>query len=276
MAIAIKFFGGEGQIMEAAVQEDEEDGASAGTDALMPEAFHWQASHTPKVGNWAYATRIDCQGGLTDQGVDEYIRITDMWQDLLASDDRGVSSKKRHERSGSSESVLEMPLAKRIALRTGRPKCRTHWSMDEVKRILRHMHGPNAQYKSLKREEAVQAVMSGLTPVVVILGTVEGESFFYMLQQRLPGAGTTVLIMPPVALKQDTARGCELMGVECSAWSRKQVSAFGSTRVIVSLEKALSVELESYFEGLDAVDQLGSITVDECHLVVTASAYRSE
>ena len=69
--------------------------------------------------------------------------------------------------------------------------------------VLRTIY-PEATYKTPKQEQAVQAVVHGLSPIVAILGIGEGKSLLYMLQQKLPGAGITVLLVPLVALKHNT------------------------------------------------------------------------
>lgn len=275
VAIAIKFFGGRGRVLETAMYEDDEDGGQRldEEDGMMPVAFHWQASHTPRVGNRAYASRIDYQGGLTDQGVDEYIRISEMWQEFLLEGMQPLSATK-HMRGMSSEGGVNLPLLKRIAVRDVTQRYRRQWSMDEAKAVLRDMYGPDAKYKSAWQEKAVQAVMSGLTPVIVVLGTGEGKSLLYMMQQRLPGAGTTVLVVPLVALKQDTAHKCKKLGIDCLVWDHAIGGRIGSELVLVSVERALSNEFQQELEALSSAGRLSSIVVDECHLVLTASSYR--
>ena len=87
--------------------------------------------------------------------------------------------------------------------------------MEEARQALQQIHGPSASYKTLKQEETIQAVVRGLSPIVSILGTGEGKSLAYMLQQRLMGAGTTIIIVPMLALKKDTIRKCQDFGIEC-------------------------------------------------------------
>lgn len=53
--------------------EEEELGRLEGA---LPEALHWQASHTPVVGNRAYGGTVNFRGGLTDAALQEYIRVS--------------------------------------------------------------------------------------------------------------------------------------------------------------------------------------------------------
>jgi len=67
--------------------------------------------------------------------------------------------------------------------------------------ILKEMHGPKAVYRG-KQSQATQAIINNRLQVVAVLRTGEGKSLLYQLPARLVGAGTTVLIVPLVALKQ--------------------------------------------------------------------------
>jgi superfamily II DNA helicase RecQ len=196
-----------------------------GTKGQMADAFHWQASHNPSVGNRTYGGTVNFRGSLTDAGLQEYIRISQMWHEFLLFD---VEDK------------------------------------------------PGAKYKIAKQEEAVQAVVSGLFLVMAILRTEEGKSVLYMLPQRLPGAGTTVLVVPLVVLKQDTVRRCEMMGIGCRVWGEEARYGLGNSLVIVSLDQAVGTSFQTYLHRLEVAGQLNSMVFDESHLILTASGYREK
>lgn len=279
--IAIQKFAGT-KYRVSAVDDNGSDGGEDVEDermeGAMPDAFHWQASHTPRVGNRAYGGTIDYNKGLTPAALQEFIYASETWHDFIEAVRVFSGSRKgvKHER-GASDGILVQPLPKRIATRGLRAQCRRHWTMREAKDGLQQMYGPNAKYRTVKQEEAMQAVVSGLTPVVVILGTGEGKSLLYMLPQRLPGAGITVLLVPLIALKEDTIRKCRAMGIECVVWGRDSARGLERGLVIASLDHAVgkgSGTFQSYLHGWKASGQLGTVVVDECHLVITASSYR--
>lgn len=162
-------------------------------------------------------------------------------------------------------------------MRGARPQCRRNWTMREAREALQQMYGPHAEYRTAKQEEAVQAVVGGLTPVIAILGTGEGKSLLYMLPQRLPGAGITVLLVPLVALKADTIRKCRAMGIEVVVWGEDSAAGLERGLVVASLDQAVgerSSTFQAYLHGWKAAGQLSTIVVDECHLILTASSYR--
>ncbi|KAK3080345.1 hypothetical protein LTS18_002267 [Coniosporium uncinatum] len=120
----------------------------------------------------------------------------------------------------------------------------------------------------------MQAIIDNRLQVVAVLGTGEGKSLLYQLPARLPGAGTTVLIVPLVALKQDTIRKCRQLGVECTVWSADRLPGTGCPLVLVSLDQAVGGPFLTYLNQLDSAGDLVRIVIDESHLVCTTESYR--
>jgi len=148
--------------------------------------------------------------------------------------------------------------------------------MGEAREALQQLYDPTATYKASKQEETIQAVVQGLSPIISILGTGEGKSLAYMLQQRLLGAGTTIVIVPELALKKDTIRKCQDFGIECRVWNEEPAYGIGNALILVSLDQAVRITFRSFLRRLHSEGQLGCIVLDECHLVVTASKYRKK
>lgn len=63
-------------IEEAAGEDGEEPDAVQGS---MPDALHWQASHTPRTGNRVYGGTVNFRGGLTDAGLQEFRHVSQLW-----------------------------------------------------------------------------------------------------------------------------------------------------------------------------------------------------
>jgi superfamily II DNA helicase RecQ len=159
---------------------------------------------------------------------------------------------RKHARAPSdavSAAVTDVPCPKRpvldlLALRgPASRQYRRYWTPEEAIGTLRQIYGPAAQYRSAKQEEAVRAVVAGLSPILAVLGTGEGKSLLYQLLSRLPGAGTTVLLVPLVALRQNTLRKYRLLGIKCHKWSssdsRETLARHGDALVIASLDQAV-------------------------------------
>jgi len=272
--VVIKKFAGMNYQLDA-VNEDGDEDQPGMLGGAMPEALHWQASHTPTTGNQAYGGTVNFRGGMTDAALQEFIRVSHMWHTYIHGDEVKLQSIK-HQRAKSGDMLLQPPLAKRLTWRGPKQQCRRVWNMEEARQALQQIHGPLASYKTLKQEETIQAVVRGLSPIISILGTGEGKSLAYMLQQRLMGAGTTVVIVPMLALKKDTIRKCQDFGIECRVWNEEPAYGIGNALILVSLDEAVGITFRGFLHRLHSEGQLGSIVLDECHLVVTASRYREK
>ena len=51
-------------------------------------------------------------------------------------------------------------------------------------------------FKSAKQERAIQAVMQGQTPIVVVLPTSGGKSLLFTVPAYLPNTRVTVVVVP--------------------------------------------------------------------------------
>ena len=109
----------------------------------MPEVFHWQALYGPRTGNQAYGGTVNFRNGLTDAGLQEYLRASQMWHGLYrdpvqtaAKGTRQDRTANKHDREGSKADALDTPLAKRIAYRKALLRHRRRWTMEEAAAAL--------------------------------------------------------------------------------------------------------------------------------------------
>ncbi|KAK3063160.1 hypothetical protein LTS18_002588, partial [Coniosporium uncinatum] len=237
----------------------EREGAGVEGEGSMAEAFYWQASHNPRTSNANYGGTVNFREGLTDAGLHEYLKASQMWH-ALCRESGGPRAKApgKHTRQESLSSLDGSPLAKRLVFRRAPQQYRRTWTTEQALSIFRQMHGPRAAYRG-KQAEAIQAVIDNRLQIVVVLGTGEGKSLLYQLPARLPGAGTTILVVPLVALKQDTIHA--LPGASCPL-------------LLVSLDQAVQTPFLTYLNQLDVSGKLARVVIDESHLVCTADSYR--
>ncbi|KAI7204722.1 hypothetical protein KC365_g17890 [Hortaea werneckii] len=114
--------------------------------------------------------------------------------------------------------------------------------------------------------------MSGTEQVVCILPTGAGKSLLFMLPCTLPDAGTTVLVVPLVALRGDLMRRMRKLRIEHLEWQPGERR--DAPLVIVSVEAAGIKDFCKYARVLISQQKLDCIVVDGCHLTVTAVEYR--
>ena len=283
IGIAIKKFSGQRLQLDLDIPADDYAGpegegmsdSRGKATGSMPEAFHWQASHNPRTGNAAYGGTVNFHQGLTDAGLQEYLSTSQKWHSLFQEADAAISRARagKHTRQ-ESEEEHNVALVKRLAFRRGvKQGCQTMWSAEQALSALQQMYGPDAAYNSYQ-SKAIQAVISNRLQVVAVLPTGSGKSLLYQLPARLPGAGTTLLIVPLVALKQDTVQKCKRLGVDCTVWSSEQPPSPGCPLVLVSLDQAVQKPFLTFANQLDAAHLLARVVIDKSHLVCTAKSYR--
>lgn len=94
----------------------------------------------------------------------------------------------------------------------------------------------------------------------------------FMLPFLLPGAQTTIIILPLVSLRGDMIRRLGNRGIRFLQWSRDERRQ--APLIIASAEATCSTEFQSYAQSLVGQNRLDRIVIDECHMTLTASEYQ--
>jgi superfamily II DNA or RNA helicase len=112
--------------------------------------------------------------------------------------------------------------------------------------------------------------------VVLVLATGSGKSLTFMLASRLPGAKTTVVIIPLVLLRLDLIRRCRELGLNPVVWSNSTAAGLdgSQTLLFVSVEVAARPSFRQYMRELYDKGYLERVMLDECHLIHTSAHYR--
>ncbi|KAF4310443.1 Helicase [Botryosphaeria dothidea] len=126
--------------------------------------------------------------------------------------------------------------------------------------------GKEAEFRSIQ-EEAVTAIQAGVSPVVAVMPTGAGKSILFMLPAWTEPGGTTVVVVPLIALRADMKERCSKLGISCTEWEARRPPDAESI-VLVTLEAALSDEFMTFLNRLRAMRQLDRIIINECHVVL--------
>jgi len=301
---------------EANMLIEEGEGVEEEEDPILGsliEAMHWQASHTPYTGNRVYGGSVNFRAGLTDAGLQEFRQVSQLWHQLvrdpvhfqpgarvttltprrifpLASTPTtpGPATawewESRSPRTGTPATPSkrhrsqepETPITRRVARRKAPARTQRRWRMDQALAVLQRMYGVDAQYRSPKQQRAIEHVVAGAGQVLAILRTSEGKSLLYLLPCQLPGAGTTVLILPLVVLKAEMQRRCTEAGIEAHVWEPQTSpdQLHSCPLIIVAVEQAVRPRFRAFLNQLAVANELDRVVFDECHLAVTALGYR--
>lgn len=140
---------------------------------------------------------------------------------------------------------------------------------------LRRMNTAQAFEKMMQKkadfrgvqEQAMEAVISGARPIVVVMPTGCGKSVLFMLPAWAEKGGTTIVVVPLIALRKDMKRRCESFNIPCVEWD-SYLPSEKATIVLVTPEAAVSDGFSTYINELKATRQLDRIFIDECHVIL--------
>jgi RecQ family ATP-dependent DNA helicase len=131
---------------------------------------------------------------------------------------------------------------------------------------LQRMMGKAAEFRGVQKE-AIDAIVAGKSHVVAVMPTGAGKSMLFMLPAWAEQGGTTVVVVPLIALRGDMMRRCRKLGISCAEWdSRRPPDA--AAVVLVTPESAVREEFATFLNRLRATRQLDRIVIDECHIVL--------
>jgi superfamily II DNA helicase RecQ len=161
----------------------------------------------------------------------------------------------------------------------GKRKCPFELDADEGRfqrwKRLRSMDAVQEFKKMVKKdvgfrgnqEQAMEAIKAGVSPIVCVMPTGAGKSVLFMLPAWAEPGGTTIVVVPLIALRKDMMRRCEELGISCASWeSRKPPD--GESIVMVTPESAVSADFKTFINRLKATRQLDRVVIDECHVIL--------
>ena len=107
----------------------------------------------------------------------------------------------------------------------------------------------------------VEAIAARHAEVIIVLPTGAGKSLTFMIPPLLPQAGTTVVVVPLVALKQDIVRRCWDAQIDYGLWdAHGDPDRFvGCPLLFVSVEQAVREPFRRFLARLDAHQQLDGV-----------------
>lgn len=216
-----------------------------------------QAGHTAHVAGMVYARGIMEQAGAVADRRRQFRMSSTDWHRFLgfqADMQDGEECKKRKRAPFESEADEA-----RID-RWGR------WRKMDTAAQLQRMMGKAAEFRGVQKE-AIDAIVAGKSHVVAVMPTGAGKSMLFMLPAWAEQGGTTVVVVPLIALRGDMMRRCRKLGISCAEWESR-CPPDAAAIVLVTPESAVGEEFATFLNRLRATRQLDRIVIDECHIVL--------
>ncbi|KAM0107638.1 hypothetical protein ACP6JB_006774 [Aspergillus fumigatus] len=88
------------------------------------------------------------------------------------------------------------------------------------------------------QDPAMQAIQRGESPVVAVMPMGGGKSMLFMVPAFAAPGGTTIIMVPLVALRADMMRRCQELSISCVAWESQRPPDAASI-MLVTPESAL-------------------------------------
>ena len=270
VAIVKAKFGSEIHCFDVAPGDEARDDDEAHADL---RAMHQQRNHTSFTANISYANQHSF-GGISDEFIQRSYRASELWSSLFHLDSSLEKLQKRPNPESDQDNYQADAgtLLKRI--NGSKPvKSKTYTNSELLQTARGMMNQPKLQWRSSHQSRSMDLVMSGAEVVIAILPTGGGKSMLFMLPCKLEEAQTTILILPLISLRGDMLRRLRELRIQTELW--KPESRPTAKLVMVTAEAACTSDFQAYCLTLINTQRLDRIVVDECHLTVTTSTYRS-
>ncbi|PKX96294.1 uncharacterized protein P174DRAFT_509563 [Aspergillus novofumigatus IBT 16806] len=96
-----------------------------------------------------------------------------------------------------------------------------------------------------------------------------GKSMLFMVPVFTAPGGTTIIVVPLIALRADMTRRCQELGISCVPWeSRRPPNA--ASIMLVTPESAVSPDFQMFLNRLRWTRRLDQIVINECHVVLNS------
>jgi superfamily II DNA helicase RecQ len=129
---------------------------------------------------------------------------------------------------------------------------------------LKRMMDDKAEFRGVQ-EAAIEAITAGESPVVAVMPTGAVKSLLFMLPAFAEQGGTTIVVVPLIALRSDMKQRCKKLGISCVEWESRHPPDAAAV-VLVTPESAVGEAFATFLNRLQAMRQLDRIVIDECHI----------
>ncbi|KAK7583650.1 hypothetical protein V3481_012931 [Fusarium oxysporum f. sp. vasinfectum] len=258
-----------------------------------------QSTHGTRIARQHYAVHIGFPGKLQPEMIATFKEISRLWHQYLEGSsaegegDKEKTAVKRKQDSQVTGQQQQQQRADSSNRATSRKRRKTNKEgeaaqkrkmiEDEMTDGLRRLLGPKATWRSDKQAECMRSIMAlkADQTAINVLPTGAGKSILFMLPAVMQDTGTSIVVVPFVALMDDLVARATDMGVDCIRYrssmnSGREGMPRAARLIVVSADIVSSAEFSGYVDGLSCTGLLQRIFVDECHTVIMDIGYRAK
>jgi RecQ family ATP-dependent DNA helicase len=233
--------------------EDDEDGDGNEDDDIWDLA----AGHGSQVAGMIYARGIRERDGVVESMRQQFRKVSETWHAFLKFESslEAENGSRKRKRAPFEEDWEDARIDRWKKLRR-----------NDASRELKKLMGDEAEFRGIQ-QGAIQAVMRGDARVAAVMGTGGGKSLIFMLPAFCSAGGTSIVVVPLIALRQDMMKRCKELGIECEEWNSRRPPDSAKI-ILVTPEAALTKQFATFVNRLKGTQQLDRIVIDECHVVL--------
>lgn len=105
----------------------------------------------------------------------------------------------------------------------------------------------------------------GVSPILAVMPTGSGKSLSFILPASYEFSGTTVVVVPLLALQQDMLSRTTKLSIPTRIWGQGS-DDIDARIVIVTPESARTADFLAYFHRLRTTGRIDRVVFDECHI----------
>lgn len=136
----------------------------------------------------------------------------------------------------------------------------------DVDACLVQAMGSEGHFRGVQRA-TIKAILHGESPVITIMATGGGKSLLFMLPALYSPGGTTIIVVPLIALREDLYARYTGMGIKCTEWNPRR-PPFGGGLVLITPESALSEAFHTFINQSVSIYILDCIVIDEAYIIL--------
>ncbi|KAK7230149.1 hypothetical protein V2G26_002319 [Clonostachys chloroleuca] len=252
-----------------------------------------QSTHGTRIARQHYAVYISFPGKLQPEMIAIFKEISKLWHQFLegsSAEDKVSQVRKRKGRVPDKQNAVDgAALATRrkrtrTGKRAGRQSMEGQQSTEnDIADGLQTLFGPDGAWRSDKQAESMRSIMllKNGQAVISVLATGAGKSILFMLPAVMRDTGTSIVMVPFVALMDDLVMRARATGVDCIRYralmhSGREGMLRAARLVVVSADVISSAEFSGYADGLLYAGLLQRIFIDECHTIIMDVGYRAK
>jgi superfamily II DNA helicase RecQ len=246
----------------------EADNEADREDAADEEGCWWTANnnvldlqlgHSTYVAGTIYARGVDEAPNTVARMTQQFRAASERWHRFLGFPSAVRAGQKRRQREVDG-AMRAKQFAQWQAMR-----------MADTQPMLERIVGAGGRFRGIQ-QPAIKAIMGGVPWVLGIMGTRGGKSMIFMVPAAWERAGTTIVVVPTVSLRQDMQRECKKAGISCVPWNSHWPPET-ATMVLVTPKSAVKKGFWLFISRLEDQNRLDRIVIDKCHTLLDSHEF---